>query len=133
LKLAAGCSAIVGHIWSIFANFRGGKGINTATGMLLAVAPVEVGIAIVIFLLLVFSTGYISLGSILGAISLPIILSVRKFGLHIDIQGYVYVMSFMTALALLVIFTHRSNIKRLMAGEENRFEKLRIFYRGGNS
>src|SRR5581483_3149647 len=65
-RLIAGCSAVLGHVFTIFAGFRGGKGISTAAGMLIGVAPVEVAVAAGIFLLVVFLSGYVSLGSIIA-------------------------------------------------------------------
>jgi glycerol-3-phosphate acyltransferase PlsY len=68
VKIFAGICAVAGHIWSAFVNFRGGKGINTAAGMLLAIMPADLLVALVVFLIAVLFSGYISLGSILGAL-----------------------------------------------------------------
>ncbi|MBI3260636.1 MAG: glycerol-3-phosphate 1-O-acyltransferase PlsY [Ignavibacteriae bacterium] len=127
LRLIAGVSAVLGHIFSAFVQFRGGKGINTATGMLIAIAPVDVGIAFTLFLLVVFSSGYISLGSIVAAITIPTAMCIRYNILHVDIAGYHTMIFFCIGIALLVIYTHRANIGRLMSGNENRFAKLQIF------
>lgn len=127
LKIIAGVCAVVGHIWSVFVNFRGGKGINTAVGMLIGVAPVEVGIIALIFLLTVFASGYISLGSILAAVALPTTMALRYNIWHVEIQGYHTLIFFFIGLSLLVLYTHRTNIKRLLAGNENRFQKLWLF------
>src|SRR5690606_22378164 len=88
VKTIAGVSAVIGHIWTAFAGFRGGKGINTALGMLIGIAPVELAVAIGIFLLVVFASGYVSLGSILAAVSLPTTMVVRYNIFHVDIEGY---------------------------------------------
>lgn len=127
LKLIAGVCAVIGHIWSVFVNFRGGKGINTAVGMLIGVAPVEVGIIALIFLLTVFASGYISLGSILAAVALPTTMALRYNIWHVEIQGYHTLIFFFIGLSLLVLYTHRTNIRRLMTGKENRFQKLWLF------
>lgn len=127
LRLIAGVSAVLGHVFSAFVQFRGGKGINTATGMLIAIAPVDVGIAFALFLLVVFSSGYISLGSIVAAITIPTAMCIRYNLLHVDIAGYHTMIFFCIGIALLVIYTHRANIGRLMSGNENRFAKLQIF------
>lgn len=127
IKIIAGVCAVIGHIWSVFVGFRGGKGINTAVGMLIGVAPVEVGVIFLVFLLTVFASGYISLGSILAAIALPTTMALRYNIWHVDIQGYHTLIFFFIGLSLLVLYTHRSNIQRLLAGNENRFQKLWLF------
>ncbi len=127
LRLIAGVSAVLGHIFSAFVQFRGGKGINTATGMLIASAPVDVGIAFACFLVVVILSGYISLGSIVAAITIPTAMCIRYNVLHVDIAGYHTMIFFCIGIALLVIFTHRANIKRLIDGKENRFAKLQLF------
>ncbi|MGE5479158.1 MAG: glycerol-3-phosphate 1-O-acyltransferase PlsY [Chloroflexota bacterium] len=126
IKIGAGLFAVIGHVWSAFAGFRGGKGINTALGMLLSVAPVDVSIAAGIFVLAVIMSGYISLGSLLAAFTVPSSLFVRYNFLNVDIPGYSVLIYFSLAVTLLVIYTHRSNIKRLLSGRENRFNKLRL-------
>lgn len=131
IKIIAGVCAVIGHVWSVFVNFRGGKGINTAVGMLIGVAPVEVGVIFLVFMLTVFASGYISLGSILAAIALPTTMALRYNLWHVNIQGYHTLIFFLIGLSLLVLYTHRTNIQRLLAGNENRFQKLWLF-RGKN-
>jgi len=126
VMIIAGISAVIGHIYSIFVGFKGGKGINTAAGMLLGVAPVEVAIALGIFLIVVMLSGYISLGSILAAISLPSSLLFRYNIFGVNIPGYHILIYFFLVLSLLLIFAHRSNIQRLLKGTENRFNKLHL-------
>lgn len=127
IRIMAGIFAVAGHIWPIYLNFRGGKGINTAFGMLLGIAPLEVGIAVGLFLLAVFFSGYISLGSLVAAVAIPITLLFRYNILHDNIPGYGILIYFTIGLAGLVVFTHRSNIGRLLKGTENKFAKLHIF------
>jgi glycerol-3-phosphate acyltransferase PlsY len=129
VKTIAGVAAVMGHVWTAFAGFRGGKGINTALGMLIGIAPVELAVAVGIFLLVVFASGYISLGSILAAVSLPTTMVVRYNIFHVEIEGYHTLIFFCIGLAVLIIYTHRANIRRLAEGRENRFNKLRIFHR----
>ncbi len=129
IKIIAGVAAVLGHIWTAFAGFKGGKGINTALGMLIAITPVEVAIATGIFLLVVVASGYISLGSIIAAVSLPTTMAVRYNILHAQVEGYNTLIFFCIGIALLLIYTHRSNIRRLLQGRENRFNKLRLFSR----
>lgn len=129
-RLIAGCSAILGHVYTVFAGFRGGKGISTAAGMLIGVAPIEIAVVAGIFLLVVFLSGYVSLGSIIAAIMFPTTMFIREnaFGAHI--VGYSTLIVFAIALAVFLIYTHRANIKRLIEKREHRFDRLRIFSRG---
>lgn len=127
IKLIAGAAAVLGHIFSLFVNFRGGKGINTAAGMLVALAPIDVGIAAAGFLIAVVISGYISLGSIIAAITIPLAMIFRYNILHDNIPGYHTIVYFAAAIALVVLYTHRANIRRLASGTENRFSKLQIF------
>jgi len=127
VKLIAGFSAVVGHIWSVFAGFRGGKGINTSVGLLIAVAPIEVSIAAGVFLFALFASGYVSLGSIIAAMSVPGTMAIRHNIFGVEIEGYHVLVHFCIVLSLLVIYAHRTNIKRLLAGTENRFSRMQIF------
>lgn len=121
VQLIAGTCAVLGHIWSVFAGFRGGKGINTSVGMLVAVAPIEVTIAGVVFFLAVFISGYISLGSIIGIATIPGAMAVRYNLFGVDIEGYHTLIFFSIAIAVIVIYAHRANLQRLLAGTEHRF------------
>lgn len=129
VRLIAGVSAVLGHMFSVFAGMRGGKGINTSLGMLIAIAPVELAIASGVFVVTVGFFGYISLASMIAAVVIPIAMAVRFNVFNVDIIGYKTIVFFMIALALLVIYAHRSNLKRLLDGTENRFSKLQIFRR----
>lgn len=132
VRLIAGMSAVIGHMFSVFAGFRGGKGINTSLGMLLAIAPIELAVAAGVFAILVGFFGYISLGSIIAAIVVPITMAIRYNIFHVDIYGYPTLIGFSIGLALLVIYAHRSNLRRLLSGKENRFVKLQFFRRRRN-
>ena len=124
---AAGVAAIVGHIWTIFARFKGGKGVATAGGVLLALYPVSFAGAFLVFIVALVLSGYTSLGSILAAISFPIIMTIVVItGIH-DVPLFLRYLS--VPLAALILFTHRSNFGRLVRGEENRFERVMIFRR----
>lgn len=127
IKLIAGAAAVVGHIWSVFVNFRGGKGINTAAGMLVAIAPIDVGVALGFFLITFFLSGYVSLGSMMAAITLPSFMCFRYNILHDNIPGYHTIIFFTIGMSLLVIYTHRTNISRLAHGTESRFTKFQLF------
>jgi len=126
IQFCAGLVAVFGHAFSIFAQFRGGKGINTALGMLIAIAPIDLSISILIFILAVILSGYISLGSISGALALPSSLFMRYNFLHINIPSYHFLIYATIALAVFIIYTHRKNIIRLLKGTENYFAKLQL-------
>lgn len=129
-KIIAGISAIVGHTYSIFAGFKGGKGINTALGVLISLSPVDVGISIGFFVLTVLFSGYVSLGSIVASFMFPVMMFIRENVFKVNISGYNTLIFFSIALSVLLIYNHKDNIKRLLYGNENRFEKLwliRIF------
>jgi acyl phosphate:glycerol-3-phosphate acyltransferase len=113
--LACGVAAIVGHVFSIFVGFKGGKGVATAAGVMLGLTPLALGVAAVVWTVLVLLTGYVSLGSIVAAAVLPV--AVHLF------EGSVQREIFWIDLAIAggVIFLHRRNIQRLMKGTENRF------------
>jgi glycerol-3-phosphate acyltransferase PlsY len=129
-KIIAGVSAIIGHTYSVFAGFKGGKGINTALGVLISMSPVDVGISIGFFVLTVLSAGYVSLGSIVASFMFPVMMFVRENFFKVNITGYDTLIFFSIAVSLLLIYNHRQNIRRLLYGNEIRFEKLwliRIF------
>ncbi len=126
IMIIAGVSAVVGHILPVYIGFRGGKGINTAAGMLFGIAPVDVSIALGIFILAVIFSGYISLGSILGAVTFPSSLLFRYNFFGVDIPAYNILIYFAAGLALVLIYAHKKNIKRLIEGRENRFKKLHL-------
>lgn len=129
VRLMAGSAAIIGHIFSVFVGFKGGKGVNTTTGMLIGIAPIEIGIAVLFFAIAVTLSGYISLGSIVAAIILPSAMAIRYNVFGVSITGYHTLIWFSICISLLVIYMHRSNIKRLLSGTENKFTKLQIFKR----
>lgn len=120
VQIIAGISAVIGHIWTVFANFRGGKGIATALGMLIIVATVDMLVALGVFVLVVAYSRYISLGSIMAAIAVPLTLIIRENVFHVDIPGYSTLLPFIIGLSLLVIYTHRKNVVRLVNGSESK-------------
>lgn len=123
VQIIAGISAIIGHVWTVFAGFKGGKGINTAAGMLLSLAPIDATISIGIFIVVLMFSGYVSLGSISAAFAFPSTMFIRENFFKVDIDGYHTLIYFSIAVCIFLIYNHRANIKRLMYGEENRFEK----------
>lgn len=123
VQIIAGISAICGHVYTIFAKFKGGKGINTAAGMLVSLAPIDASISIGVFILVLISSGYVSLGSISAAFAFPLVMFLRENLFHVDINGYHTLIYFSIGLCLFLIYNHRANIYRLLHGEERRFEK----------
>ena len=121
IQIATGMSVVVGHIWTVFAGFKGGRGVVTAAGVWIALAPIPVLIALGVWCILTFSTGYVSVGSISAAAVLPIALFVGRFGLNAEISNAL--LGFGCAVGGLLILRHRANIGRLIRGEESRFGK----------
>jgi glycerol-3-phosphate acyltransferase PlsY len=128
-RVIAGVSAVLGHIFTVFAGFKGGKGISTAAGMLIGIAPVELAVAFGAFILVVTLSGYISLGSIIAAVIFPFTMFLRENAFGVHITGYQTLIVFSILLSVLLIYTHRANIKRLIEKRENRFDKLLLFKR----
>ncbi|MGQ9642395.1 MAG: glycerol-3-phosphate 1-O-acyltransferase PlsY [Ignavibacterium sp.] len=120
VQIIAGISAVIGHIWTVFAGFRGGKGIATALGMLLMIITVDMLIAVGIFLIVVSISRYVSLGSIVSAMAVPLSMIFRENVLNTHIEGYNTLLPFVIGVSLLVIFTHRKNLVRLLNGTENK-------------
>jgi len=116
LGLACGCAAIAGHNWPVYLRFKGGKGIATSAGVLLGVAPAAVGIGLGGWILLFVTTRYVSVASIGAAILVPasawLLYSADDLVLPIVLS----------LLGVLAVWRHRTNIKRLLGGEENRFD-----------
>jgi glycerol-3-phosphate acyltransferase PlsY len=117
--MGLGLAAVVGHIFPVFANFKGGKGVATLLGMLIAVQPIIAVCCIGVFLFVLFLTRYVSLSSILGAIMLPVCV------LWIWNEHEISYRLFALLVALLVIITHQKNISRLLKGAENRIPILK--------
>ena len=120
VQIIAGISAVIGHIWTVFAGFKGGKGIATALGMLLMIVTVDMLIAIGVFVLVVTFSRYISLGSLAGAVAVQLTLIVRENVFKVEIPSYNTLLPFLILVALLVIFTHRKNVIRLLNGSESK-------------
>jgi glycerol-3-phosphate acyltransferase PlsY len=114
LTVAVGGAAVLGHMFSPYVSFKGGKGVATAAGMFLALAPVAVLLAIVVWALCLWLTGYVSLSSIVAVLTVPISISLLQ-------PGSPYTFWASIVLVALIIFAHRRNIRRLLDGTENRF------------
>jgi glycerol-3-phosphate acyltransferase PlsY len=122
IPITLGSVAVFGHVFSVFVRFRGGKGVATASGAVLALAPTAFAVSLAVWIVAVTFTGYVSVASILGALVFPV---AAWFALPDD----VYTFGVGLILAAFIIFTHRTNIRRLAMGTEHRFGK----WRGGAS
>jgi glycerol-3-phosphate acyltransferase PlsY len=112
--MLCGIMAVVGHVFSVFVRFRGGKGVATASGVMLGLTPWAVLVSLAVWLIVVRVSGYVSLGSMAGAIVLPIAAWLLQ-----PLQRDIIWIQILVALA--IIWLHRANIRRLLAGTENRF------------
>lgn len=109
-----GILAIAGHSWSVFLSFKGGKGVATGLGVIAALMPTVTLIVFAVWFAIVYFTGYVSLGSIVGAALVPIL--TLFFGLHTEflILGLI--------AAVFIIYRHKSNIERLLNGTESKIK-----------
>jgi glycerol-3-phosphate acyltransferase PlsY len=126
VQIIAGCAAILGHVWTAFGGFRGGKGIATAGGVLLGLATIELLVALGVFTLVFALFRYVSLGSLAAAVSFPLTMFARHNVFHAQLEGYNTLIFFSIGISLLLIYTHRENIKRLMAGTEQKLTAYRL-------
>jgi glycerol-3-phosphate acyltransferase PlsY len=113
--LACGVAAILGHVFSVFVGFKGGKGVATAAGVMLGLTPLALALAAAVWVLLVLLTGYVSVASIGAAAVLPLAVFLLERPMT---PGLLWVDA---GVAAGVIFLHRRNIQRLLRGTENRF------------
>jgi glycerol-3-phosphate acyltransferase PlsY len=111
--LGYGAAAIVGHVFSAFLRFRGGKGVATAAGVFLALAPVAAVVSFGVWALTVWRSRMVSLGSILAALTLILVLALSERRLEVLVLG--------VSVAAFVVWGHRANIGRIRRGEEPRF------------
>jgi len=125
IQMICGGAAVIGHVWTVFAGFKGGKGIATGSGMLIGIAPTEFAVSIAVFLIFLYAFRYVSLGSIMAAASFPLSLIIRYNILSDEIHSYKTLVFFSTGIALFLIYSHRANIKRLIEGTERKITKLK--------
>jgi glycerol-3-phosphate acyltransferase PlsY len=118
MPLIMGIAAVLGHLYPVFAQFRGGKGVATALGVIAATFPMTVIGCVIVFAIIVFLTRYVSLGSMLGALAFPVQIAFNAWNTNPEQDHYYLV--FASALFLILVFTHRHNIQRLMKGTENK-------------
>jgi glycerol-3-phosphate acyltransferase PlsY len=114
VPVACGIAAVLGHVFSPYVRFKGGKGVATAAGMFLALAPLAVLCAFPVWALVVWLSGYVSLGSVVTAALFPVWVRLTR-------PDAPYAFYAAVALAALIVVSHRANLRRLVAGTENRF------------
>jgi glycerol-3-phosphate acyltransferase PlsY len=117
---AAAIAVILGHIFPVWLGFRGGKGVATGVGVFLVLAPIAVGFAAVVFLLIVWLTRYVSLGSVVAATTIPLFVLLQHEFIP-PVRDLLPLLSAASAGALLIVFAHRQNIRRLLQGTESKF------------
>lgn len=121
LWIACGFAAVVGHIFPVFARFKGGKGVNTLLGMFLVLLPIEILICLGVFALVFWATRIVSLGSMTAGVILSVIALIEKYIMAKNVSALLLSTCF--AVTLLVLFTHRANIRRLVRGEEKKLSR----------
>lgn len=110
--------AVLGHVFPIFAKFKGGKGVATSLGVIIGIHPPAAGICFLLFLIVFIVFNYVSLGAIIASISFPLVL------FYLFKETSIWLISFSIALSTAVILAHRKNIIRLINGQEN---KMKLF------
>jgi len=123
LTMSCAAAAVVGHVWPMWHNFRGGKGAATMMGTLIILAPGLIIPVVLIWAWVLILSGYVGLSTMVAAASAPIYLAATQ--LPSDQPLFIYC----AGLALYMIFTHRSNIRRMMEGTESRNTQLMLFRR----
>jgi glycerol-3-phosphate acyltransferase PlsY len=118
LPVLCGLAAILGHVYPIWYGFRGGKGVATLIGVVLGVEPMLLGFVLLVWLMMVMLFGLVGLASIVAALSIAVLVAEN------GMQPYEPLLSFGVAVAVLVAFTHRSNLARMRAGTEPRARRL---------
>lgn len=118
LPVVCGLAAIIGHVYPVWYGFRGGKGVATLVGVVFGVEPILLVAVLFVWLVTVVLFGFVSLASIVAALSIALVVAAT------GMQPYAPLLSFGAAVALLVAFTHRSNLARMRAGTEPRARRL---------
>ena len=115
-QIVSGFCLILGHIFTVFLKFKGGKGVATSAGFLIAVSPVPMFFTILVFLITLAATRYVSLGSIIAALTYPIFTYIWNQPLQLKILSVI--------LALIIVVKHKSNIIRIINGVENKIPEI---------
>ncbi len=136
-QLIAGVAAMLGHIYTVFAGFKGGKGVSTGAGVVIGIAPITMVFVFAVFFITLLLTRYVSVSSMIGAVSIPTVMAIRRFLFGGDLDGQFPISLFgnefvlhdsletitiatSVVIAFVIIYTHRTNIERLRNGTENR-------------
>lgn len=120
VHIATALAAIFGHNYTFWLGFKGGKGVATTAGAVLPILPVSITAAAIVWIVLFLATRYVSIASIFAALTIPVAFSIRH-ALSGDWDWIVF--GFALFVSILAVWKHRSNIGRLLRGEENRFSK----------
>lgn len=124
VRLMAGIAAVMGHMYPIWAGFRGGKGVNTAGGVLFALTPITMWITLGVFVVVLLSSRYVSLASLSAVIAFPSTIAIRRYVFGIEALDP-SLLIFSGVMALAIIVAHRANINRLLTGTESRIRSFR--------
>lgn len=120
LMIFVAIATVAGHVWPVFLNFKGGKGISTSAGTIVALAPITLIICFSLWVILFKMFRYVSLASIIAAATLPLVgFALMKYGYE---KNSIPVIGLFAILAVLAIVKHKSNIVRLLQGTEHKFE-----------
>ena len=112
--VALGLAAVLGHMYSPYVRFKGGKGVATAAGMFLALAPLAIVLSMLVWTATLWLSGYVSVASLAAAVPFPL-------WVRLTVPRQPYTLGASVILALLIVYAHRANIRRLRDGTENRF------------
>lgn len=124
VALLAGAAAAAGHVWPLYFGFRGGKGVGAVLGVLLVLWPAGLAVMLGVIVLVLTTTGFVGLGSMLAGVALIPTAALFAPEPHRTVWVWAAV-----AIAAFILFTHRSNLRRLLAGTEHRFERARVLAR----
>ncbi len=122
VQIYAGLVAVIGHMYSVFAQFKGGKGVLTACGMLYGIEPISISLALLVFFTVLLWSRYVSLASIISCMMYPVFLLMLRYGFDYAVDGSLMVIT--ALLVITIVVKHRSNIQRLIAGTESRISSF---------
>lgn len=123
LRIVCGVVAVIGHMFPLYSNFDGGKGMATAAGMLCGIEPVSVAITFGVFLIVMLTSRYVSLASLIAAFIYPLMLVMLRYGFGWPIDGSILIFGAIVGLG--IIIKHRGNIRRLLEGTENQVRSFK--------
>ena len=124
LGIACATGAVVGHVWPIWHEFRGGKGAATLIGTLIVLSPTLLGPVLAVWVVVVLLSGFVGLSTMCAAITAPVVVAFR------DLPDNQPLFIYCCAMAIYLVFSHRSNIRRMLDGNENRVTRAMLFRRG---